>query len=402
LTRRWSEQQIPRSSALPGGTLTAALFDRRVMALADRGGASGMVGHRWADLCAEALAELVGQALPAANEADEPFILERVVRFDDEPRIATAASKKGLQNPDFILVVRRGEQTLLLGADAKFSIETARSKQVSADVVIALLELGKIVNQLIGDLPSETEVVSGLFLSPDYPLTELMLQGRYGIMKATVKASESLLFDAEPARFFAPAEGSGFMPALASIDRLDAQLDRSLMAGLYYFRLSRAAIGCWMETKRPLLGPQQQVPVELDEVAREIERRSAGARTALRMIEDWDIDTESFRSQRQSVNHVAGLPVQSKQMRAWIDQVVGTSGKTPPSINQVKRRLGGWYRDRLVDHFGPLNPPVEPFAETLAQIGRYAATLEPLLEQQALGIIRDLVEAPPAADPEEL
>jgi hypothetical protein len=383
-----------RSPVLPGGNLTAALFDRRVMALADRGGSSGLVGTRWADICAESLAELAGGPLPAANEADGPFTLERVIRFDDEPRIAHQASKRGLQNPDFLFVVRRNGHCYLLGADAKFSIETARSKQVSTDVVTALLELGKIINALIGDLPPEIDAIPGLFLSPDYPLTELMLQGRYGIMKATIDPSEALLFEVDPTRFFAPLEGSSFMPALATIDSLDRALSTSLMAGLYYFRLSRAAIGCWVETKKPLLGPAQQLAIDLADIGREIEVRSNGARGALRMIETWDVDTESFRAQRQAVNQVAGLPVQSKQLRAWIDQVVGTSGKTPPSINQVKRRLGGWYRDQLVEQFGPLNPPVESFTERLGQIGRFAGTLEPQIEGRALGIIRSLVDAP--------
>jgi hypothetical protein len=389
---------VLRSPALPGGNLTAALFDRRVMALADRGGSSGLVGTRWADICAEELTAISGGQLPAANEADGPFTLERVIRFDDEPRIAHQASKRGLQNPDFLFVVRRNDRSYLLGADAKFSIETARSKQVSTDVVTALLELGKVINALIGDLPPEIEVLPGLFLSPDYPLSELMLQGRYGIMKATIDPSEALLFEVDSPRFFAPLEGSSFMPALAAIDSMDRAVDTSLMAGLYYFRLSRAAIGCWIETKKPLLGPPQQLATDLADIGREIGARSTGARGALRMIETWDVDTESFRAQRQAVNQVAGLPVQSKQLRAWIDRVVGDSGKTPPSINQVKRRLGAWFRDQLVEQFGPLNPPVESFTEKLVQIGRFAGSLEPRIEGRALSIIQSLVDAPLEAE----
>ena len=41
-----------RSPLLPGGDLVSALFDREVMGLADRGGASNLIGDRWADIAA--------------------------------------------------------------------------------------------------------------------------------------------------------------------------------------------------------------------------------------------------------------------------------------------------------------------------------------------------------------
>ena len=41
-----------RSPLLPGGDLVSALFDREVMGFADRGGASNLVGDRWADIAA--------------------------------------------------------------------------------------------------------------------------------------------------------------------------------------------------------------------------------------------------------------------------------------------------------------------------------------------------------------
>ncbi len=41
-----------RSPRLPGGDIFAALFDRDVMTFADRGGASNLIGDRWADLAA--------------------------------------------------------------------------------------------------------------------------------------------------------------------------------------------------------------------------------------------------------------------------------------------------------------------------------------------------------------
>ena len=41
-----------RSPLLPGGDMVSALFDREVMGFADRGGASNLVGDRWADIAA--------------------------------------------------------------------------------------------------------------------------------------------------------------------------------------------------------------------------------------------------------------------------------------------------------------------------------------------------------------
>ena len=45
------------------------------------------------------------------------------------------ASKRGLQNPDLLVIGAQDDHRVIRAADAKFSIETARAKQVSADVV---------------------------------------------------------------------------------------------------------------------------------------------------------------------------------------------------------------------------------------------------------------------------
>src|SRR5262245_23708935 len=99
-----ADNRIVRSRLLPGGDLVAAVLNRQLMVLADRGGASGSVGRRWADVCAAAVAGLVGQASPVPGGGPAPFVIERVARLDDVPRIATVASRRGLQNPDFLFV----------------------------------------------------------------------------------------------------------------------------------------------------------------------------------------------------------------------------------------------------------------------------------------------------------
>jgi hypothetical protein len=128
-----------RSPRLPGGDIFAALFDRDVMTFADRGGASNLIGDRWADLAA-AHAEGWSGGLGWIELADgETAPIDHVDRLDATPRIAAVASKHGLQNPDLLLVGGDEHGQVIQAADAKFSIETARSKQVSPEVVLALL-----------------------------------------------------------------------------------------------------------------------------------------------------------------------------------------------------------------------------------------------------------------------
>ncbi len=70
-----------------------------------------------------------------AFPAIDTHTVEQVIRLDALPHVARAASKRSLQNPDFVLLGRRDGELTLQAADAKFSIETARSKQVSVEML---------------------------------------------------------------------------------------------------------------------------------------------------------------------------------------------------------------------------------------------------------------------------
>src|SRR5215213_7036056 len=238
---------------LPGGDLVSAVLSRQVMGLADRGGASGLVGRRWADLCTEWIVTRIGYPAQIPQGAGDPFLIERIARFDDLPRIAAAASKRGLQNPDLVIVGHRHDRSVVQAADAKFSVETARSKQVSGAVVEALLSLDAHVRSLTGELIGEIEYIPCIFLSPDYSLTHLMLRGHRGIMRATVRPSEVICVPVNPAAFFAPLPAANVMSVLSGLDRLPISPADSLLAGLYYFRLARATVGCWLDGVKPLL-----------------------------------------------------------------------------------------------------------------------------------------------------
>jgi hypothetical protein len=385
-----ADHRIVRSRLLPGGDLVTAVLNRQVMVLADRGGASGEVGRRWADMSADAVATLVGQSSPVPGGGPAPFVIERVARLDDIPRIATTASKRGLQNPDFLFVGTADGRQAIQAADAKFSVETARSKQVSPAVVEALFGLGELMRPIIGEISPEIDILPGVFLSPDYPLTEMMLRGRHGIVKATVNASEVMLIPASARAFFAPLEGASLMPVLAAVDALPIQIDASLLAGLYYFRLSRAAIGCWLDAVRPLLGLNDQITVDEAAVRAEAEVRAGRAASAFDLILSWDADVDSVRAQRAAVEQVAGLPLMSKELRGWIETASRQAGCEPPSANQVRRRLGAWFRAQLREQVGLMSPPVENFGEQLREVGRVAATLTPRLEAETRRIVAEL------------
>jgi hypothetical protein len=317
-------------------------------------------------------------------------VIERVARLDDVPRIATVASKRGLQNPDFLFVGSHDGRPAIQAADAKFSVETARSKQVSPAVVEALFGLGDLLTPLVGDLPAEIEVLPGVFLSPDFPLTDMMLRGRHGIVKATVSPREVIPIPAPACAFFSTLEGASLMPLLAGVDALPIRIETSLLAGLYYFRLARAAIGCWFDATRPLLTLNDRIEVDEPAVLAETEARAGRAGSAFDLILAWDSDVESVRAQRAAVEQVAGLPVMSRELRGWVESACRQMGCEPPSANQVRRRLGAWFRGALRERFGPMSPPIEDFGEQLRELGRLSASLAPRLEGETRRIVAEL------------
>ena len=369
------------------------------MGLADRGGGSGLVGARWADVSAAWSRSWIGRPVPSANTA-ERYVVDRVVRLDDVPRIAHLASKRGLQNPDLLFVGEVDGRRVIQAADAKFSVETARSKQVSAGVVEALMGLGPIVRSLVGELDEPCAFLPGFFLSPDYALTHLTMGGRHGIMRATVRADEVALVPVEPGGFFAPLEAAGAMPTLAAIDALPVRIEESLLAGLYYFRLARAAVGCWLDAVRPLLLLNDKVAVNEGAVLAEVERRAPGSRSAFDLILTMNGDVDVVRAQRRAVEQVAGLPLLSRDLRALTEAAMHGREGDPPSANQVRRRVGAWFRGELRAAVGPLNPPVPDLPNRLRELGMLSRELAPRLPGEVRRIVDELLaeRAAPGAD----
>lgn len=384
-----------RSSRLPGGDLIAALFDREVMMLADRGAASNLIGDRWADLAAAYALTWAGSGRVICNGDGDSLPIVRVDRLDATPKIAAAASRRGLQNPDLLLIAQKGDRQAVQAADAKFSVETARSKQVSPEVVMGLLGLRSQVPELFAGLGDEFHIEPGLFLCPDYPLTHLMLglddRRRRGILRTTVKPREVVLVPVAPGSFWDGVEGASIISPLAAIDELPVKPEESLLAGVYYFRLARAATGFWTDATKPLLLFNDVVAVDESAVGEEALRRAATATSAIELIRQWDSDVQEIRNQRAAVEQVAGLPIPGRDLRPMVTRIAEAAGTDPPSANQVRRRLGAWYRGALRERVGPIWPPIDDLQSTLKQVAAAGRELAPRVEEELERVVTELL-----------
>ncbi len=379
------------SGVLPGGNFISALFNRQLMSFADRGGASGLVGDRWADLCDGAIQTWVGGLSDVPGGRRPPIEIERIARLDAVPSIAFAASRRGLQNPDFIVVGRQNGRPAIQAADAKFSVETARSRQVSVDMLTALLVLRPQLEPLTGPLDPESVIEPGFFVSPDYPMTHQMLRRqRNGIRRATVRDDEVEQLAVEASEFFDPIEGSILMSLLVRADALPIPLESSLLASLYYFRIARALIGCWLESVKPLLFMGEKIPIDLMRVHEETESRAGHASSAYQLMLEWDADVERFRSMRSAVDQVAHVPIANRDLRELVLKNAEALGAEPPSMNQVRRRLSGWFRGEIRSEVGPLDPPVDNLPLALSRLASIAARLTPSIPEKVQQFVTEL------------
>lgn len=377
------------SDIFPGGSLLAAIFDRDLMRLSDRGGASGMIGDRWAEICAETIAH--GSYRDGQSLAPDPGSVTRAVRLDDIPAIAAAASRRKLQNPDFVLLGGDDARPWAQAVDAKFSAETARSRQVSAAMLEELLSIGPVVSEQVGDLAADIELRDGWFLCPDYSLTHYMINQRRGTHRIAVTRRELALIPVTAPAFLSGIEGRPLVELFATIDGVARQCDESLLLTLYELRIARAAVACWLDQNRPLLGPKELVALDLDAVEASARERARGGRSGWSVIARWDDDAEETRRQRLAVDHVAAVPVSGAELRREIEEAAAAVGVEAPSANRVRRRIGAWYRDRLLEAVGPLLPPVADFGSVLDALGQHARALRADVASETTDIILEMV-----------
>ena len=93
------------------------------------------------------------------------------------------------------------------------------------------------------------------------------------------------------------------------------------------------------------------------------------------MVQRWDRDADTVRAQREAVEQVAGLPIVSGELRDRLEQVSREHERVAPSVNKVRRRIGGWYRQELRSLVGPIPPPVNDLGATLDLVGKAGRSL---------------------------
>lgn len=343
-----------RSSALPGGSIIRALLDRRLMGLADLGGSSAVIGSRWSDIVSNHVESLVGSEVNVPGSGSHA--VEQVIRLDALPHVAHAASKRSLQNPDFVLLGRHDGELTLQAADAKFSIETARSKQVSVEMLSALAEVGPAYSDLLGDWHDHGVIVPGLFFAPQSAMTAFVLSGGRGITRATVKPAEVVLLESTAQELTADIPGELARQRMASIDNLSALAERELLFGLYYVRLSSAAGASWYDMNRPLFGPPASKEPDFDAVDEEIARRTQGSRSAYELVSRWALDAEQVRADRGAINQAAGLPLPNRELREWVVADAEAAGVEAPSLNKVRKELQRWVNAQVLEEIGTIQP----------------------------------------------
>lgn len=343
-----------RSSALPGGSLIRALLDRRLMGIADLGGSSAVIGSRWSDIVSSHVESLIGSDVGIPG--DGTHVIERVIRLDALPHVGLAASKRSLQNPDFVLLGRRNGELTLQAADAKFSIETARSKQVSVEMLSALADVGPSYTQLLGEWHGNGVIVPGLFFAPQSAMTSYVLSGGRGITRATVKPTEVVLLESSTEELTADIPGSAARARLAELDGLAKQVQQEFLLGLYYVRLSSAAGASWHDMHRPLFGPAPNSRPDFDAVDAEIARRAPECRTAYELVSRWAIDAEQVRAERGAINQAAGLPLPNRELREWVVADAQAAGVEAPSLNRVRKDLQRWVHEQVLAEVGVIQP----------------------------------------------
>lgn len=378
-----------RSPVFPGGSLLSAIFDRELMRLSDRGGASGLIGDHWSDICAEEMATWPGTVVRVLDGRE--IRVERIVRLDDIPAVAHTASRKKLQNPDYIVIGIDSGRQVMFSADAKFSIETAGASQVSSDSLQALLEIGPVITEPLGNVSEEIAYEDGVFLVPDYSLTHYIMRRTHGYRSSSVSPAQIVLLPVTAVGFLKPIEASSLIPIFSRIDGYHFESRESLLLAQYYFRLVRAGIGCWFDQTGSLLVPKVKPALDLDEVRNEAEGLAKDAASGWEVVQRWDAVAETVRSQREAVGKVTSVPLVNRELREQLEKAAEAAGVTPPSLNKVRRRIGSWFRDQLIEDFGPIMPPVSNFSDMLEQLARRGGELRPELDRVTREIISGML-----------
>ncbi|MCO5228781.1 MAG: hypothetical protein M9934_10935 [Thermomicrobiales bacterium] len=365
------------SEAFPQGRLLESYYDRDVTRLSDRGLASNMIGDRWSDVCTDAIETWPESVLTLPDS--QRMLVSAVHRLDAKPGIARVASKRGLQNPDFLVRGMIAGENVLLSMDAKFSIDTAKSPQVSAEVLRALLEVGPAITDHLGQLDIEAAVRDGYFLSPDVALTHYVLQLGRGRLASRVPGSSVTLLTTSPVSFLKPMKGARLLGTLATLDGFRQEIRTNMLLAMYYFRLVRACYGAWIETITPLVGRYEVTSTDDSELESQVIEIARSSQNSWQVVMTWDARAEYVKRQREAVSGAMALPMRSAELRERIEAESALRGVDAPSINSVRRAIGGWYRRQFDEMLGVIPGPVEDIGVVLTQVHEAARAIAPRL-----------------------
>ena len=318
-----------------------------------------------------------------------PGRIDDVIRIDLIPSINRFASAHALSNPDFLLDLSADEGHIVVACDAKFSIETGRAKQVSAEVLRALIETDG--SPVAAVLPSSRTLADGLFLTPDIALTHAILAGRSGLGRLTLKPAQIELVPARTVDLITDVHLVAGIEAFAALDGYAEAWRDDLGFGLYGLRCTAAATGCWLDATRPMLPMNDETLPDMPAVISEIQQRAHRARTGWSLIQRWDEEVEVVRAQRVAISRLTTPPMAARDLRPMIDQIAQRRGVTPPSMSSVRRQLAAATRAHLRGRFGPLEPPITDLdaitrainREMGGIVSRLEATLEEIVAQNA-------------------
>ncbi len=367
------------SDKLPGGNLILAVLDRELMTWSDRGGASRHYGDCWSNFVTGHLAHMIGSERQTGQ--GETFTLETIVRLDDDTRIAIQAGRHKLTNPDFVLFGRTAsDEPILQAADSKFSVDTIKPAQVSADALQALLDVENglvraALEQTIHDHHvAAASVVRGIFISPLGPLTDFFLPRLLTDTRTEIARSQIELIDVDPGKLFGGLAEAKLIGPLAHIDRLSASPRDHLLSAMYYLRVACACVWMWVEERTPLLSDAGAPSPDFLEILQEVEDRSRSAGSAFELASHWYERVDEVSRNRKSLTEVMSLPVRMGEIRKLIESA--GHGDDRRMVRMVRAQLDQAYRRRMFDELGEIPAtPAEPMPDVLQKVASVSRSL---------------------------
>ncbi len=379
------------SDRIPGGNLILGVLDRELMMWSDRGGASKHFGDCWSEMVTKKLTEWIGTKRPLPHE--ESFLLDAVVRLDDDERIAIQAGRHKLTNPDFVLYGRKSNgDTVLQAADSKFAVDTIKPAQVSAEALQALLDVENglvkaALEQAVGVHESTSvSVERGIFLSPIGPLTEFFLPRILSDARSTVEQSQVELLDANPTKLFGRLGESKLIGPLAHLDRLPVSPREHLLSAMYYLRVACACSWMWVEQRTPLLSSNDAPTVDMAAVHAEVDHRAGRSESAFDLASTWFESVEEVSRNRKALNDVMSLPVRMSEIRT-LAETAGL-GDDRRAVRTVRAALDRSYRRRILDQMGEIPAvPTEPLPAVLQRVAGVSRSLRQEMRDLASALV---------------